>query len=71
MGLVFEARHRRLDLRVALKILRPELATAVAAERFIAEGRILARLSHSNVVRVYDAGEEGGFLSRRTGPSRR
>ena len=62
MGLVFEARHRRLDLRVALKILRPELATAVAVERFIAEGRILARLSHSNVVRVYDAGEEDGFL---------
>ena len=62
MGVVFEARHRRLDRRVALKILRPELATAVAAERFLAEGRILARLSHPNVVPVYDAGEEDGFL---------
>lgn len=39
MGVVFEARQRRLDRRVALKVLRPELATAVAAERFIAEGQ--------------------------------
>jgi serine/threonine protein kinase len=62
MGVVFEARHKRLDRRVALKVLRPEMATAVAAERFLAEGRILARLSHPNVVPVYDAGEEDGFL---------
>jgi hypothetical protein len=62
MGVVFEARHRRLDRRVALKILRPEMATAVAAERFLAEGRILARLSHPSIVPVYDAGEEDGFL---------
>ena len=62
MGVVFEARHRRLDLRVALKVLRPEMATAVAAERFVAEGRILARLSHPGIVRVYDAAEKDGFL---------
>jgi serine/threonine protein kinase/tetratricopeptide (TPR) repeat protein len=62
MGVVFEARHRHLDRRVALKVLRPELATAVAAERFLAEGRILARLSHPNIVPVYDAGEADGLL---------
>jgi len=56
------ARHKRLDRRVALKVLRPEMATAVAAERFLAEGRILARLSHRNIVRVYDADEKEGFL---------
>ena len=37
-------------------------ATAIAAERFLAEGRILARLSHASIVPVYDAGEEDGFL---------
>ncbi len=62
MGVVFAARHRRLDRRVAIKILRPELATAVAAERFLAEGRILARLSHPSIVPVYDAGEAAGLL---------
>lgn len=62
MGIVFEARQRRLDRRVAIKILRPELATAVAAERFLAEGRILARLSHPNIVPIYDAGEADGLL---------
>ncbi len=62
MGIVFEARQRRLDRRVAIKILRPELATAIAAERFLAEGRILARLSHPNIVPIYDAGEADGLL---------
>ena len=62
MGVVFEARQQRLDRRVALKVLRPEMATAIAAERFLAEGRILARLSHPSIVPVYDAGEEDGFL---------
>jgi len=62
MGVVFEARQRRLDRRVAIKILRPEHATAIAAERFLAEGRILARLSHPNIVPIYDAGEADGLL---------
>ena len=62
MGIVFEARHKRLDHRVALKVLRPEMATAVAAERFLAEARILARLPHPSIVRVYDADEKAGFL---------
>lgn len=62
MGVVFAARHRRLDRKVAIKILRPELATAVAAERFLAEGRLLARLSHPNILPVHDAGEADGLL---------
>jgi protein kinase-like protein len=62
MGLVFVARQRRLDRKVAIKILRPELATAIAAERFLAEGRWLARLAHPNIVPVYDAGEADGLL---------
>jgi len=62
MGVVFAAQQRRLDRRVAIKILRPEQATAIAAERFLAEGRLLARLDHPNIVTVYDAGEADGLL---------
>ena len=62
MGLVFTARQVRLDRTVALKILRPEHATAIAVERFLAEGRVLARLTHPNIVPVYDAGEAEGLF---------
>jgi protein kinase-like protein len=62
MGLVFAARQARLDRKVAIKILRPEHATAIAVERFLAEGRLLARLAHPNIVPVYDAGEADGLL---------
>lgn len=62
MGIVFAAHQIRLDRVVAIKILRPELATAVAAERFLDEGRILARLDHPAIVRVYDAGEADGLF---------
>ena len=62
MGMVYSARHHRLDRKVAVKILRPELATAIAAERFQAEGRVLARLAHANIVQIYDAKEADGLL---------
>ena len=62
MGLVLRARHVRLDRTVAVKVLRPEQATATGTSRFLAEARLLARLSHPNVVSVFDAGEEDGLL---------
>ncbi len=62
MGTIFLARDIALDRKVAVKILRPELATAVAAERFLREARILASLSHPNVLPVHHAGEAGGFF---------
>lgn len=62
MGIVFVGRQRRLNRRVAIKVLRPELATAVALERFLAEGRALGALDHPNIVKVYHAGEEEGLL---------
>jgi tetratricopeptide (TPR) repeat protein len=62
MGLVFTARHLRLKRVVAIKILRPDHATAVATERFLDEGQLLARLSHPGIVPIYDAGEADGLL---------
>lgn len=62
MGTVFKARQPKLDRFVALKILSADLATQPAfAERFAQEGKLLARLSHPNIVSVYDYGETDGF----------
>jgi len=58
---VFRAREVALDRQVAIKILRPELATAIARERFLRESRLLARLQHPNIVPVHRAGESGGL----------
>ncbi len=57
MGYVFKARQPKLDRLVALKLLPPHLGTAPAfATRFEREGRLLARLSHPNIVTVHDFG---------------
>ncbi len=56
MGTVFAARNLDLDVHVALKLLRPELSETHAAERLLAEARMLARLQHPAVVRVHDCG---------------
>jgi len=63
MGVVFKARQPKLDRFVALKILPQSLAADAAfAERFTREGRMLARLSHPNVVTIHDFGLAGGFF---------
>lgn len=62
MGLVYRARQKRLDRTVALKILAPDVAGEPSfAERFEREARALARLSHPNIVTVYDFGETAGL----------
>ena len=61
MGLVFRARDLQLDKTVAIKIIRPDMATAAAAERFLREARILASCSHPNIVPVHRAGEADGI----------
>ena len=61
MGVVFLGRDVALGRHVAIKIIRPDRATAVATERFVREARILAALSHPNLVPVHRAGEAGGF----------
>jgi serine/threonine protein kinase/tetratricopeptide (TPR) repeat protein len=61
MGLVYLARDLKLNRLVAIKTIRPELATAHAAERFLLEARTLARLQHPNVISVHLAGEADGL----------
>ncbi len=59
MGAVYKGRHRALDRAVAIKILPPVLADGDGqfAARFRQEARAMARLSHPNIVSVFDAGE--------------
>jgi hypothetical protein len=54
---VYLARDTKHDRRVALKILRPELANAVSGERFLREIRVAAGLQHPNILALYDSGE--------------
>ncbi len=62
MGFVFKARQLHLDREVALKLLPEKLgADPHFAERFTREARVLARLSHPNIVMVHDFGHAGGF----------
>ena len=62
MGAVYKARQPKLDRMVAIKILSEDLAAEPAfTERFNREARVLARLSHPNIVAVYDFGTAGPF----------
>jgi WD40 repeat protein/serine/threonine protein kinase len=66
MGVVYKARHVRLDRIVALKmILAGEFASADTRQRFQREAEAVARLQHPHVVLVYEIGEAAGkaFLS--------
>ncbi len=62
MGKVFKGTHPQLGLPVAVKVLRQEYARNDSQrERFIKSARICAKLSHPNIVRVYDFGfDENG-----------
>ena len=61
MGIVFLARDPVLRRDVAIKVLRPELATARATERFLREARTLAALRHPGIIAVHTAGEADGL----------
>ncbi len=62
MGAVYKARDRELDRLIALKVIRPELATDPAILQRFKQELILARnITHKNVVRIYDLGEADGI----------
>jgi len=63
MATVYQATDTRLDREVALKVMHAELARDEEfVRRFIGEARSVARLSHQNVVAVFDQGADGPFL---------
>ena len=62
MAYVYLARDRRYERQVAIKVLDPDIATAVGAERFLREIRITAQLQHPHIVPLLDSGEGGGLL---------
>src|SRR5256885_5007649 len=62
MARVFLARDLKHGRAVAIKVLRPELAIAVGAERFLGEIETVAALAHPHILPLYDSGEASGFL---------
>ena len=62
MATVYLARDCRHDRPVAIKVLRPELAASLGADRFLREIRVAAHLQHPNILALYDSGEAAGFL---------
>src|SRR5712691_1580084 len=61
-AVVFLAQDLRHDRSVAIKVLHPELAAAVGAERFLREIQLAARLQHPHIVALHDSGETDGLL---------
>src|SRR5919107_342604 len=62
MATVYLARDIRHERPVAIKVLRPELAASIGADRFLREIRVAAQLQHPNILALYDSGEAAGFL---------
>src|SRR2546422_2237794 len=54
-----DVKHRRT---VAIKVLRPELASLLGPDRFLREVEIAARLNHPHILALYDSGDADGFL---------
>ncbi len=61
MATVFLARDLRHEREVAIKLLQPEIATSLTAERFLREIQITARLQHPNILTLFDSGAEDGL----------
>ncbi len=62
MATVYLAQDRKHQRRVAIKVLRPEIAAAIGAERFLREITTTANLHHPHILALYDSGESGDFL---------
>ena len=62
MATVYLAHDRKHQRRVAIKVLRPDLAASLGADRFLAEIRTTAGLSHPHILPLYDSGDADGNL---------
>ncbi len=62
MATVYLAQDLKHDRQVAVKVLRPELAAVLGAERFLHEIKVTANLQHPHILPLHDSGEADGFL---------
>src|SRR5262245_18201130 len=62
MATVYLAEDLRHHRQVAIKVLRPELAAVIGAERFLSEIRTTANLQHPHILPLFDSGEAHGQL---------
>ena len=62
MATVYLAKDLKHNRNVALKVLKPELAAVVGAERFLAEIETTANLQHPHILPLFDSGEADSFL---------
>ena len=62
MAVVYLAEDLRHHRKVAVKVLRPELAATLGPDRFLREIEVAAQLQHPNIVPLLDSGNAGGFL---------
>jgi serine/threonine protein kinase len=63
MATVYLAEDNRLDRKVAIKVIHPHLANdQTFREKFVREAKIAAKLSHPNLVNVFDQAEDGDVV---------
>ncbi len=62
MATVYLAEDLRHKRKVAVKVLRPELAAVLGAERFLKEIEVTANLQHPHILPLHDSGEADSFL---------
>jgi TolB-like protein/tRNA A-37 threonylcarbamoyl transferase component Bud32 len=62
MATVYQAEDLKHHRKVAVKVMRPELAETLGSERFLREIEIAAKLSHPNILPVHDSGASNGVL---------
>ncbi|MEQ1691752.1 MAG: protein kinase, partial [Gemmatimonas sp.] len=62
MATVYLAHDLKHDRKVAVKVLKPELAAVLGAERFVQEIKTTAALQHPHILPLFDSGEADGFL---------
>ncbi|MCH7476162.1 MAG: PD40 domain-containing protein, partial [Gemmatimonadetes bacterium] len=62
MATVYLAHDLKHERKVAVKVLRPELAAVLGAERFVQEIKTTANLQHPHILPLFDSGEADGFL---------
>ena len=65
MATVYLAEDLKLHLKVAVKVLRPDLAASLGPERFLREIEVAAQLHHPHILPLHDSGEANGFRLRR------